>query len=180
MNLNVHPCVQAEPWSTQSSYNLEGARSINARQVSVQASVVTALRADRATLLQSGSAPEIPAFSVQPVTLNPLNTQQGNPSFRMESQVVTPRASSFRRTGGQARNSFRASAENRIPPFLADGQYQASVYLLVSVCNLSRQQPLRRCLMSDLSGLSRALSRKGLILNCLPSMLHTISCCLYS
>lgn len=27
-------CIQAEPWSTQSSYNLEGARSINPRQVS--------------------------------------------------------------------------------------------------------------------------------------------------
>ena len=89
---------------------------------------------DSLLCLQSGSVPDIPAFTVQPVTLNPLNTQQGNPSFRMESQTVTPRASSFRRTGTQARNSFRASAENRIPPFSADGQYQVRA-------NLSLQRP---------------------------------------
>ena len=83
------------------------------------------MKANCWTLLQSGSVPESPAFNVQPVTLNPLNTQQGNPSFHMEPQGVTPRSSSFRRTGSQARNSFRASAENRIPPFSADGQHQA-------------------------------------------------------
>ena len=64
--------------------------------------------------------------------MNPLNLQQGNPSYRMEAQAVTPRSSSFRRAS-QARNSFRASAENRVPPYTADGQYQVSAAQYISL-----------------------------------------------
>jgi len=60
--------------------------------------------------------------------MNPLDMQQGNPSFRREPQAVTPRSSSFRRNS-QRRNSFRASAENRIPPYTADGQHQVSQHI---------------------------------------------------
>ena len=76
-------------------------------------------------LLQDEAGQETLNYSVQPVTMNPLNMQQGNPSYRMETQSVTPRASSFRRSS-QRRNSFRASADSRVPPYTADGQYQVT------------------------------------------------------
>lgn len=135
--------MQAEPWSTQSSYNIEGATSINARQVCnlyctvlLSQAAVDALFCNTSismlhALLQGESAQETVAYSVQPVTMNPLNMQQGNPSYRMEGQAVTPRASSFNRRNSQMRNSFRASAENRVPPFTADGQYQVVLPLPV-------------------------------------------------
>lgn len=79
------------------------------------------------------SAQDGQTFVIQPVTMNPLNTQYGNPSYRPEPQVVTPRSSSFnRRVSNQRRNSFRLSAENRIPPVGPDGQRQVRLH---AVCH---------------------------------------------
>ena len=75
-------------------------------------------------LLQSFSAQDGQGFVMQPVT---VNTQLGSTAYRSEPQV-TPRALSFnRRVSNQRRNSFRASAENRIPPLGPDGQRQVTL-----------------------------------------------------